>query len=331
MALQTIPLCTAEGIVTLSHATDVRWRQEYRAQRYMRWLTEPELRQRYCDIFRNFMTINAAGLTSPLPTQHPWHGYWRLRFNQIVAEYEIRFGPYPGGMDTHNGDDMYFPRTDSKRIVEGRAAVQGRAFVQGKHFFKFGERTHIEAMLRHGALRIASASSFADDAFNKAIRDNELEMDRWMHTPTPKDLEPLAHLPGWIDGEDGPVVVTRGTKDFWMFCLSATYDAAMYDDFDCDACLVVHDAQRFFEKLLTNVARQLDTAQHAMNRVVYVDPMTQFEDEIPVAFQKHARHAYQDEVRAVWIPKGSRVDLTPRILEIGSLESIAELIMLNAR
>ena len=150
-----------------------------------------------------------------------------------------------------------------------------------------------------------------------------------MHAPSPNELEPLAHLPGFIEGADGPVVVTRFAKDYWMFCLSATYDAAMYDDFDCDACLMIHDAQRFREQLLASVGQQLDTLQHALTHVVYVDPLTQFEDEVRIAFQKHARHAYQNEVRAIWIPKGGRESLAPRLLEIGSLESIAEVIVLD--
>jgi hypothetical protein len=109
--------------------------------------------------------------------------------------------------------------------------------------------------------------------------------------------------------------------------MSATYDAAMYDDFDYDACLVIHDPIAFRDRLLWVVHNALGAQGHAFAPAHYVDPLTQIEDDVLLPLQKHARYSYQDEVRAAWVPRQRHVPLSVEFVEIGNLEAIAELIV----
>lgn len=327
--MRTIPTCAYEEPLWLGPPTDERWRAEYRRKRYMEDYPEQDLRQRFKDIFRNFMTINANGKASPLPTNHRWHTYWRLRFNHVVEEFALRFGPYPGGLRGKHLDKIWFPNPRSPRLKLGRAAVAHRNFEYGKNLFKFGKRSHLEATLQQGLIRIAPASSFANDQFNHAIRDIETEIEHWIHNPTVDDLKPLLDGPEAEAPSEGSAICTRTSEDAWLYCLSASYDAAMYDDFDCDACLIINDPKEFRNRLLVIAHKKLGARGYAFSPVTYVDPLTQFEETVPILLQKHARHAYQDELRAMWLPQIGGQELKTEFLQIGSLESIAELVSLE--
>lgn len=327
--MRTIPICAYEGPVTLGHATDVQWRAEYRIKRYMEDFPEAELRQRFRDIFRNFMTVNAHGKASPLPTNHPWHGYWRLRFNHVIEEFALRFGPYPDGLRKGELGKISIPNPRSPRLKSGRSAAEHGRYESGKNLFKFGKRTHLEAMLQQGIVRIAPASSFADDRFNHAIRDTETEMEHWIHDPTHADLQPFLSDSDAQIPPDGSAICTRTSEDAWIYCLSASYDAALYDDFDRDACLVIRDPKEFRDRLLVKAHQQLGARGYAFSPVTYVDPLTQIEESVPILLQKHARHAYQDEARAIWLPQRGTQALSAAFVEIGSLESIAELVVIG--
>lgn len=237
--MRSIPICAHDGPIVLCPETDRAWRFAYRAHRYMRDMPEPALQQRRRDIFRNFMTINALGKACPLPADHRLHGFWRLRFVHVLEEFSLRFGHSPGGMDSDLALGVYFPNPHSKRLLAGRAAVAGRVFEDGRYLFKFGKRHHLESMLHGGELRIAPASSYSDASFNNAVRDNELDREFWIHDPTNEDLRPYSHGRTARIPSKGSAIWVRSSEDYWLYCLSATYDPAMYDDFDCNACLVI--------------------------------------------------------------------------------------------
>lgn len=328
--MRCVPNCAYEGPTLFGKETDRRWRVEYRAFPYMRDMPDALLRQRFRDIFRNFMTINTAGKSSPIHPSDRWHGYWRLRFNHVIDEFEHRFGPYPAGFEEEDGS-IWWPDPRSARQIAGRQAGVGRTFEEGKQLFKYGKRAHIEAMLRHGAVRVSPASFFIEPSLTDAVRDNELEMERWMFKPSIDDLTPYIadEKERLMALKKGTAVATRRSSDFWMFCLSLHFHGWMFDDFDADACLVVHEPIVFRDLLLVGVGSAINAKAQTFSTVTYVDPLTQFEDGVPVAFQKHARHSYQDEIRAAWQPAADKNPLQPIVVEIGSLESIAEIIAIT--
>jgi hypothetical protein len=74
------------------------------------------------------------------------------------------------------------------------------------------------------------------------------------------------------------------------------------------------------------VHRVLRTRGHTFGPVTYVDPITQIEQDIPIALQKNARHSNQDEVRGAWLPQQGAKNIQVEYVRLGSLESMAQLI-----
>lgn len=310
---------------------DHKWRVDYRARRYLENLSDDELRQRGRDVFRNFMTINPAGKASPLLVGHRLHAYWRMRFVHFLEECVNRFGPYPNGLGNEFTDELRIPKPTSRKVIAARAATDRSLLEDGKYLVKYGRREHLEEMLHKGTVRISPASAFDNPSFNDAIRDKELEFSYHLYQPTSEDVRP--YLDGLEVNPDllaGSAIITRTSKeDFYVFCLSATYDARLFDDFDADACLVITDPVAFRDKLLWTAHDVLKARGHAFSAVTYVDPLTETGKGVHLALRKNARFAYEDEVRAVWLVKDKTSLLSVESVPLGCLSGIARLIDLT--
>ncbi len=305
-------------------------RARYRAGRYMADISDADLHQRRKDISRNFLTINAKGKLSPLEVDHRLRVFWHGRFVDLLEEYVLRFGPYPRGFGAVSLAEIGFPDPRSARTRAAMSATASRRFEDGKYLVKYGKRAHLHDMLRTGAVRITPASLLSDKSFNDAIRDTELTMSRWLYRPRLghiyPDLEPAPARELVIDGS---VITSRTSEDFYLFCLSASYEACLFDDFDADACLIIHDPIAFRDRLLWQAHRTLNARGHVFGGVTYVDPLTQSAVDIPIAMQKDARYSYQDEVRGAWLAQRETTDLRVTYLSLGNLEYTAELIAIE--
>jgi hypothetical protein len=290
-------------------------------------MADDDLRQRLKDIFRNFMTVNSAGKSSPIPASNRWHSYWRVRFVHVLEEMTIRFGRFPAGLGIPYGSPIFFPDPRSKRALSARQAADVSALDGKLILTKYGVYEHLEQTLLAGRVRVSPASAFADPQHNRAIQDNELESIHWMFEPSADELLPYAALPGFDSIQPGgSVALTRFTEDHYLYCLSSVYDPWILDDFDYDACLIVDDPKTFVSRLMWRVHAALEARGHAFSPVTYVDPMTHIDRTVPITLQKHARHQYQHEVRGVWLPKAGSGPLEATFVEIGSLEGIARII-----
>ena len=314
-----------------AHKMEGAWSEEYRSHRYLRDVSDDEVRQRGRDVFRNFMTINVEGKASPLPAEHERHNYWRMRLVHFLEECAIRFGPYPSGLGLEFTDNLKFPNPNSERIARARKLCFTHKLVYGKYLVKYGKLEHLTSLLKDGVVRISPASVFADISFNDAIQDTELAFTRYVYQPSYSDLKPHfseTALRSYIP--HATAVITNTSKsDFYLFCLSASYDIRLYDDFDAEACILITDPVTFANRLLWTVRSELDTSGHSFCPVDYIDPFTETASGIHVAHRKHARYAYQDELRAAWLPKAKSIPLRVHFVTLGNLEDIAKLILLK--
>ena len=315
------------GPIELSPATDRVWQQSYRRCRYMRDMPDANLRQRLRDVFRNFVTISIDSKLIPVPPATPGHGYWRIRFVHTLEEIRLRFGPYPAGIGIPHGTPAFFPNPLSPRVIAAKRAFSSTR-VGESILVKYGQREHIETALTRGKIRITPASQFADASHNSAIRDNELESIHWLFDASDSDIASYSNLPGFETVSIGDTLeLTRATDDHYLFCLSSVFEPALFDDFECDACLIIRDPLKFRDRLMFPVHEALGTRGYGFSPVTYIDPITQSNKEIPIPFQKNARHAYQKEVRAVWLPAKSEA-LDVKYVELGGLSDIACMVAL---
>ena len=310
---------------------DDEWRKEYWTRRYLEDLSDPELRGRGQDALRNLTTINPTGKISALPLDHRWHSFWRMRFVHFLEECVIRFGPYPDGLGKEFIDELRIPNPNSKRVIAALKALDHSTLVDGKYLVKYGKHEHLERMLHDGTVRISPASAYNDLTLNDAIRDTELEFSYRLHNPAADDVRP------YLNGDDvdprlleGSAIITQTAKeDFYLFCVSATYDPRLFDDFDAEACLLITDPVAFCERLIWTVHHGIDARGHAFSAVTYVDPFTETGKGVHLALRKNARFAYQDELRAVWLTRNSTSPLSPQSVALGCLSDIASLIDLT--
>ncbi|MBO6920568.1 MAG: hypothetical protein JJ858_19260, partial [Rhizobiaceae bacterium] len=138
-------------------------------------------------------------------------------------------------------------------------------------------------------------------------QDNELE--NFVRTPN-KKLN--MRLRGFENpGEDikelpviwGELFEYLVTPNFYVWCCSSTYDARLFQAFEYDAALIVHDKEEFSARLNRAVTSALDRPQFDAGRVIYYDDYTTQRDELLKTFSKHFRYLYQSEYRFVWKPK----------------------------
>jgi hypothetical protein len=310
-------------------------RQSYREYRYLQDLSTSDLRQICRDTFRNFITINVLGKAAPLSLNHPRHWYWRVRLLHVLEEFSVRFGPYPNGFDDEFVRDFRFPKPGSPRIRRAASEPSHRSLTRGKYLVKYGKKEHILDMLDHGLVRLAPASSYASAENNDAIFDTELKFTYSLCNPSPELVALHGALPSDLKADEpfhGTVFLEQTLReDYYLFCLSASYDPRLFDDFESDACLIIKAPTEFRDRLMRRAADQLQSKGWAFAPVTYVDPFSLPDTAHHPSLRKHHRYAYQDEVRAVWqMHKGCGMNLDACFVDLGSLRDISYVVCVDS-
>jgi hypothetical protein len=309
-------------------------RESYRDHRYLQDLAEDELLKVCRDTFRNFMTINLEGKASPLSLDHPRHWYWRVRLLHTLEEFSIRFGPYPNGFDDSFVTSIKLPRPDSFRVEKAASAIDSQLLARGEYLVKYGQKSHLFGMLDKGLVRIAPASSYAEFEKNDAISDTELKFTcQFYNSPLELISQHAAVPPTLAAGKfiHGTALLELTMReDYYLFCLSASYDPRLFDDFESDACMIIDSPIEFRDRLMRCVADKTQCKGWNFSAVTYVDPFSIPDPSLHPFLRKHHRYAYQDEVRAVWqMQKGCGHNLDPIFVELGSLRDIARVILID--
>ena len=116
--------------------------------------------------------------------------------------------------------------------------------------------------------------------------------------------------------------------DYWLYCLTTTVEPRLFVDFQADACVIIHDKNRFRKLLLQQSTGGFSDATFQEGNAVYVDPLLPKTAVIDVPMSKHFRYEYQKEYRFIWKPNKPASRLPDINIVVGSLESIAELVVL---
>lgn len=310
------------------------FREGYRKHRYLEDLEEEELRQFLRDVFRNFMTINSEGKAAPLLLEHPRHWYWRVRLLHVLEEISIRFGPYPNGIDHSFAASIKLPRPDSFRVKKAVSLFNRQSLVRGEYLVKYGKKSHILEMLDKGLVRIAPASSYAAVENNDAISDTELKFTYNFYNSTQETVSKYVSVPSFLTTRElissTAFLELTLREDYYLFCLSASYDPRLFDDFESDACMIIHSPIKFRDMLMHRVADEAQSKGWAFSAVSYVDPFSVPDPSLHPSLRKHHRYAYQDELRAAWqLHKGLGYNLEPVFVELGSLRDIADVVSID--
>ncbi|MES1155122.1 MAG: hypothetical protein ABUL48_01705, partial [Pseudorhodoplanes sp.] len=182
------------------------------------------------------------------------------------------------------------------------------------------------------ALRIQSASYFRQPDHNGAIRDDELALDLALVLSRDDILKTVINpqdVPA--DAPDQRVDIKfQAQSDYWLYCLTTSVEPRLFVDFQAEACVVIHDRERFSQMLMDASRNDLSDTRFLSGPAIYVDPLlpNRADVSMPLQLAKHFGYSYQYEYRFCWIPNSPRDQLLHHDIKVGSLEDIAELIVL---
>ena len=322
------------------------WVREYVGNRYCRFEIREELHQRLQDIWVNTQVLTPSGRMG-LTTDENWY----RMLQHVITEMHLRGEP-----PTPSNEHPHVP--EARPFFDGEICRKAASIVAARRaaddvLVKYGKREHMEALFRKGEVYLSSATSYNESAHNQAVRDDELAIELkggHMRATHPMQFydkaRPAPHttlnegdvfrlvfeLPELATDQYATMTIQMAT-DYWMFCIADVLDQRLFADFQADCCLIIR-RKPFVERMLRAAAYQLPNANRHFGRVQYVDPLgawpggARLSLSSPIYMSKLFRYAYQREFRLAFLPKMFQKRLKPRILQIGPIADIAELLPL---
>lgn len=307
-----------------------QWRRRYRADPYARHMNRTELNKRIRDIFLNMLRVTPEAKIGTLPVDAQ-SGIWWEKWTHSLEEMARRHGPYPAGFDRDILHSEPFPDFASELAGKAARRMAALRLRPGSVLLKLGKQSYMETLLEHGRLRLQAASFYSRPELNPAIRDDEMTLPMTFSL-TREQLLKIVSNP-----QDVPADTTEqrvdiefaASADFWLYCLTRSIEPRLFVDFKADACVVIRKPAEFGRRLRERARSATGNAEARDARVNYVDPLLPKSPKIFVPFSKPFGYTYQDEYRFCWMPKPAVKKLDPVDIEIGSIEDIAELIVLE--
>ena len=221
--------------------------------------------------------------------------------------------------------EIFFP--EYPKVKKAIRAWGERSLPTSPYFVKYGKLADLKKLRDEGEIRLRPASDYSDPSLNLAIRDEELETVVGLPVGTRLKMQcdngEYQELP--IAGR-----IFSGKKsetDFYIYCTAAKYDHRLFDDFDSDACLLVHEPKGFVRKIVEACKQSHSDWLFAEKMVCYYDPLRL--DRIDdISLSKHFRFWYQREYRIVLKPTDPVKKLEPIKLRLGKVSDLCELIVL---
>lgn len=304
------------------------WYQQYLQVRYLKALSDEEVKQRFADITRNVTTLAADGAIGCLPPDSEWFLYWMAMGTQVLAELELRTIPLPDVVSVLR----HTPLPEAPTWSQVAAHDLAPRFSGVPALFKYGQRDHLQEILHRGVLRISGASSYSDPSLSPGRLDDELKLRVELVPASALRLRIPSKPKGPPDLEVPVLRATRTVKtrtDYYVFCLSEVLDYRLFSDFSANACLMIKDRDIFIRRVLEQFEKSRPGWSGIAGVVRYVDPLLEGHTDIDIHLSKHFRYWYQKEFRFVWLPDQVQSRLGPIVVELGDdLASFCELVTL---
>jgi hypothetical protein len=296
---------------------DALWRFQYRELRYLKFATADEIQERHDDIIRNAYFVARDGRLYSKGN----YTRWMQLLAHILEEAALR--------KIELVREKIAPYRSALRAAELWDALD---LQRGTYLLKFGKSEFMTPLYEKGLLQVSPASTYLDDKFNRAIRDDERKFVQESLGATvqfPPGRGYSIPREQWLSV---PVVgtlkqITAYESECYMACFSMRYEYRLFDEFGYDACLVIRTPLRFLDMIKARSATVLPEWQFSAGRVFYRDPFYPSPSQ-DVLFSKHFRFAYEQEFRLVWEPPSKQESIKPILLELGALSGDCDLLVL---
>ena len=260
------------------------WDLEYRSYRYLRRMTDRDLRDRYVALVRNLCSYTGPERdVIPLSSyQSSW--YWFRKEYQTRLEFALR--------GTEPPRPSYELQSNSVQGPAHPNVPNGTEII-----FRYGRRDYMRRMVKQGAIRFSPAETYENNENNVARRDDELQKHSYM----PGHHTTITRASGQRLKVIGDIRRTITGSHYHLVCFSRVWNIELFADFDADTCVVVTDPAKF-EKRLEAAGRVVFPGWYFHScPVQYFDPYELKENEFSdSAMSKDFRFAYQNEYRILW-------------------------------
>lgn len=299
------------------------WRHEYLGDPYLVGATDERLAERFGHVFINTTELENTGLVGLLPVDKT---DFMRKFTHLLEEYGARGGVPQSVVESAREPILaYFKDGDpiAVRIFKDFKRSSTPILV------KYGRREFLEPMLKEGHFRLCQASYYNDTAHNAAVRDDEIS--RNFCFPTYLDrLHGVRHMDFQghrIAFDDDDIVLPVVFDDYFLMSLCDDVYYRMPTDFGADAALIVHQPERFIQRVISAfLARRPDWVP-TYGPVTYYDPYRDYSKCRVPEMTKHFGYSYQREHRIIFRPlRRSTEQLQPEFYEIGSMQDYAILL-----
>ncbi len=303
------------------------WRLQYRQKRHMEYISQAELEKRLEDVFRNSLILTEEGKIGLRPIPEAGE-YWAVMGTHLLEEMSLRGTGMPRG---NRLSPEIFPKATWPRVPSAAKMLKGREFEEGCCLFKYGKKKYLKKMHDDGVIRVVPATFYNEASLNSAIKDDERILSVFHH---PASVN-ITHVDR-NTGKETKIKSTGNVKttfelstNYYVYCMSYVFDLRLFDDFQADACVVIHDAKDFLNRIDTSSKKLIRFCKFITDQVRYVDPLNPPEEkDIDLFFCKHFRYSYQKEMRSVWVPEKVVEHLGAVYLEIGPMNTYSEYIEL---
>jgi len=298
------------------------WNHQYRQNRYLKDATDNEIDQRIKYLIENLTTLELngkIGLSSPSGDSH----FLMESFSH--ANEELRIRNRKPAQNFLKDSAIPTPQTD-KSAKYKNLTLQVKSL--NGELFKFGKKKYLLPSLKNGLFRISPAESYNDPSLNHAIKDDELSIE----LIAPKDEVKLTTMNG------DPIIPVSDIKmefqlpsNYYVFCLSETFNIRLFEDFEADSCLVINNANEFVKRMQTEFNKTVPGWMPIASPVEYVDPYRYSKNgrQPIVHISKHIRYFYQKEFRLIWDKQISKnTKLAHQHIYIKNMDEICHLVEL---
>lgn len=184
---------------------------------------------------------------------------------------------------------------------------------QFKHMtvlYKYMRHEHAELLLNKGKPRIGTLYEYrdmekhggvkGDDSEGKKTLCAEIDNEIWTPETQPGITKGFINLEGPVRFQNMIFENPQESPNHYLFCASEEFDQNTMHTFDCDACVVIENAEKFFatiSRVLRKKAKFVGffPCQYGSRRVQH-----NHDDGVHPARIKDTSYRTQKEVRALW-------------------------------
>ncbi len=186
-------------------------------------------------------------------------------------------------------------------------------------FYKYMKKQHALALINLGVVRIGTLFDFRRTEKHGTRMGDADEGKLIYRFPAPPEgitltadtQTPLIRRL-FEFGEGASLTLRNGgfryresVGDCYVFCITDRLDRTLAQEFECDTCVWIHSADRFFEALSAIVQARFVGLFRCSYQTRVRDHSRWGHDDVHPALVKDPSYGTQHELRAVWLPLNS--------------------------